>query len=474
MKRFEFPVRVFLAIAGGLLLTGAFPNWNVAGLAWVAPAIILLAAMGEAGSRGFKLGFIAGLTHFLSSLAWLLLIPYRWKGVPVGPALGWFVLCSYVALYPAIWVTICWRAAQWGTRRMPGVTAHGPIETPRRFDPLAESGWIRRALWAAFCGIGWVALEMVRARLLTGFPWNPLGASQHQILPLIQISELTGVYGVSFLIVWFSAALLSAATGFWRSQAQSRDAFADLILPLIAVGLIYARGYQQVMAHPPTFAGDARHLKVALVQPAIAQEFIWNEDESTNRFNTLMRLSERAAESRPDLIIWPEAAMPALSQENIDAIRQFILTHRTWMIFGADDAEPRAGEGAAARFDFFNSAFLFAPSGEYAATYRKRRLVMFGEYIPLSDWLPFLKWIVPIGNFAHGKRVVPFRLTNPDARTAILICYEDIFPHHTREYVGAETDFLVNLTNDGWFGRGAAQWQQAVQLCFAAWKIVFR
>ena len=103
------------------------------------------------------------------------------------------------------------------------------------------------------------------------------------------------------------------------------------------------------------------------------------------------------------------------------------------------------------------------------ARYIKRKLVIFGEYVPLADWLPFLKYLTPIqGGFTPGRRPVSFPLPGLRAKTSVLICFEDIFPHLVREHVDDDTDFLVNLTNNGWFGESAAQWQHAANAVFRA------
>jgi apolipoprotein N-acyltransferase len=139
--------------------------------------------------------------------------------------------------------------------------------------------------------------------------------------------------------------------------------------------------------------------------------------------------------------------------------------HSAWLIFSGDSAELTAS----GETNYYNSSFLVNPAGGVEAIYHKRRLVIFGEYIPLLRWLPFLKWLTPIiGGFTPGDRVVPFSLTNLSAKTSVLICFEDMFPHEAREHVEADTDFLINLTNDGWFGNGAAQWQQAASAVFRA------
>ena len=118
---------------------------------------------------------------------------------------------------------------------------------------------------------------------------------------------------------------------------------------------------------------------------------------------------------------------------------------------------------------YFNSSFLVSPQGEFVATYRKRRLVIFGEYVPLADTLPFIKYFTPItGGFAAGQDPVTFDLAGLGVKTSVLICYEDVFPHYAREHATDEIDFLVNITNDGWFGEGAAQWQQAACAAFRA------
>jgi apolipoprotein N-acyltransferase len=135
------------------------------------------------------------------------------------------------------------------------------------------------------------------------------------------------------------------------------------------------------------------------------------------------------------------------------------------MIIGADDAQPDAANPDQA--DYFNSSFLVGPDGALRATYKKQALVMFGEYLPLARWLPFLKWFTPIqGGFTPGTKPVPFHLADLDVTTSVLICYEDIFPQLGRRAAQTGADFLVNLTNDGWFGEGSAQWQQAVTAMF--------
>ena len=115
-----------LALAAGLLLAAAFPKIGVAGFAWIAPGLMLTAALGRDGAEGFRLGYVAGLAHYLTSLYWLLLIPYRWRGIPLGPAFGWLALSAYLALFPAMWVWLALKISNFKFQIRPGRTGRRP------------------------------------------------------------------------------------------------------------------------------------------------------------------------------------------------------------------------------------------------------------------------------------------------------------------------------------------------------------
>jgi apolipoprotein N-acyltransferase len=171
-----------------------------------------------------------------------------------------------------------------------------------------------------------------------------------------------------------------------------------------------------------------------------------------------------------DLLIWPEAAVPKLlryDKETFEAITGLARRHHVWFIVGSDDAEPRAGSNNPDDADYFNSSFLISPEGKLMERYVKRNLVIFGEYLPLRAWLPFLKYFTPIeGGFTPGTHSVQFALPDLGVQTSVLICFEDTFPQLARTDVRPETSFLVNITNDGWFDEGPAQWQHAVTALF--------
>jgi len=421
----------------------AFPLPGIAGLAWVAPGIMIAAGFGRSGPDSFRMGYVAGLAFYLASLYWLLLIPYRWLGIPFGPAAGWLALAGYLAFYPAVWVWLM-----------------------TRFSPET---WSQRAVWALFGGIAWVGLEMVVVRLFSGFPWNLLGTTQYKLTPLIQIASVTGVYGVSFVVVWTSLGLFSAARSMLQSPSRRSTWAGELILPLLLVAVLFHLGLRQLReVNPP----PEKHIRVALVQPSIPQTLIWDPAGSDARFAELLRLSSQAVSNRAELVIWPEAAVPKLLRYDVptfEAVTKIAREGRVWMIIGADDAEPKPGAPGKEENEYSNSSFLISPEGKLVERYRKRNLVIFGEYIPLVRWLPFLKWFTPIdGGFTPGDRVVPFEMPDLGATTAVLICFEDVFPWCAREAAATNTQFLLNLTNDGWFGESAAQWQHAISGLFRA------
>ncbi len=485
-------VRVALAILAGVVWAAAFPRPGWAGLAWIAPGLMLAAALGGRPSRAFRLGYLSGLAYCLLSLHWLLYNPF-----PMGALAGWLALSFYLALYPAVWVWFCLRVLP-GCPKATQSDADSGTTLCRLgsvVEPIASIAWLDRVLWCIVAAAAWVVLETLRARLFTGFPWNSLGVSQLPLLPLIQLASVTGVYGISFLVVWGSTALLctgatvmaqivspsrpkwaAVSTPAYRGQVEiSRPHpfrtsfrlafFADVGFPLVVVLLLTFAGGARLMRRTP----PDREIKVALVQPSIPQRRIFDPQESTNRFETLMSLTRLALAAKPDLVVWPEASLPSFDESHFRILTNAIADHAVWMVFGADDAEPRAGKEEQQKYNYYNSAFLFDPLGRFVATYRKRHLVVFGEYVPLETWFPFMRHLTPIeASITPGTGPVRFEIEDPRAVVSVLICFEDILPHLAREQVDADTDFLLNLTNDAWFGESAAQWQHAANAAFRA------
>jgi apolipoprotein N-acyltransferase len=445
------------AIAAGVMFALAQPKFELAGFAWIAPAILLLATFGATPKQTFRTAYLAGLVQQLITLSWLLFIPLKIPAI-----IGWLAISAYLALYPALWALLAWKLFPLRLR--------GELFDPTPTDHFTETSAFQRLTWALLCACGWVAIEMTQARMLTGFPWNFLGISQFRMLPLIQISSITGVYGVSFIIAWFACSIFSAGMILTR-QFNSRAWMLELFAPLAAVFALLIFGLSTVRS----LQEPQRTVKAALIQPSIPQTLIWDPKENTNRFNELIRLSALALKTKPQLLIWPEAAVPTMLRYDTNtsnAVLNLVTNHQIWAIVGTDDAI--LGEAPSPQKEppviYFNSAFAVSPDGALLNGYRKRRLVIFGEWIPFYKYLPFLKYLSPAGEnpFSPGDKPVPFKLPDIDVTTSVLICFEDTFPHLAREYVNEDTDFLLNITNNGWFGESAAQWQHAAAAIFRA------
>ncbi len=461
----------------GLLLALSYPKPGWSGFAWIAPGLLLAVTAGLPRAGTLRTAYITGLTHYLVSLGWLLHIPF-----PAGAVAGWLALSAYCALYPAAWTLLVWHG-------MPAAFPADPSldESSKSIpDSLGSKNpflhrfqampWISRTIALLSVAAAWVLGEMILGRFLSGFPWNFLGVSQYRNAPLIQISLFTGIYGLSFLVCWVSVSGALVAHRLYQAVRGRRllpeilhgqpsnlplEWAADLRLPLFVLLAVTGWGLHCITV--PS-SPDTRLITLALIQPSIPQTLLWDGGSSTNRFEQIYALSEKALIGKPTVLIWPEGSLPSIGRDQFDRMLALTAAAGCYWIVGSDDVEilPDATNA-------YNSAFLIDPNGRFARPYRKRHLVIFGETIPLEHWVPFMKWLTPAnGSLTAGKEPVPFQLGSNGPVASTLICFEDNFPHYTREYATADVDFLLELTNDGWFGESSAQWQHAANTTFRA------
>jgi len=296
----------------------------------------------------------------------------------------------------------------------------------------------------------WVILEYIRSYLFTGFPWALLGYSQYKILPVIQIADITGVWGVSFLVMLVNVALYQATR-----QSGNQAIRKKLILPVICLAGVLIYGFFKLSPHNPQ--PTPTPIKISVIQGNIAQELKWDERAMDYIVGKYCSLSEKAAGGTPDLIIWPEAASPGLFGQDDDIFERFYALTKKIKIPILLGAVTRSKD------IFFNSALLIGSDGRIAGRYDKLHLVPFGEYIPLKKFLPFLETVVPIGDINAGKEYTIFQIRNPKSQIrnkfAVLICFEDLFPELSREFVKRGAGFLVNITNDAWYKSSTAPYQ---------------
>jgi apolipoprotein N-acyltransferase len=424
--------RMALAVAAGavsVLAMAPFHFWPVlmatlAVLVWQIDGAVAQASSGSwrrgPAMRSAVVGWGFGFGYFFAGLFWIgeaflveadkfaLLIPFAVTLMPAGLALFWAGAAALVSL--------AWR---------PGTT---------RVLVLAL------ALGAA---------EWLRGHVLTGFPWNVLGYALTYPESLMQAAGLIGIYGLTVVAVLVLAAPLVA----WSDGAAARG----VGLPLGAIAVLMVYGHWQLAG--PTAPEGAR---VRLVQPSVLQREKWLAEHQRRIFDLHLSLTTRNAAgvedaaAGVDLIIWPEAAMPFLpldAPQALDLIAK-VLPAGAHLISGALRADPPDPSRPGLQRRIYNSLIAFGPGGQAVAIYDKIHLVPFGEYLPLNDWLDAIG-LEPLtrrrGGFTPGPTPRPL-MSLPRAPTfAPLICYEAIFPRAIIQ--GSERPaFLLNVTNDGWFG----------------------
>lgn len=313
---------------------------------------------------------------------------------------------------------------------------------------------VRAAMLAPFF---WVALEMLRAHLLTGFPWALLGYSQYRFIHIIQVADLTGVYGISFLLVLSNVALWALFT------RQERRVHVAIIAMVCTVGaLVYGtRRLSEELIDPN------RGMVVGVVQGNIEQDKKWDkqfQEETLHIYERLSRQILNVSENSPQLLVWPESAAPFLFEQDkglSDKIVQFVQKEAVDLLFGSPSVTfPKQGGPL-----LYNSAFLLSPQGITVGRYNKIHLVPFGEYVPLSGILFFVsKMAEGIGEFQPGSDYTLMSVGGVPFGT--VICFEVIFPELVRKFVNLGAGFMATLTNDAWFGNSAAPYQHFSMVTF--------
>jgi apolipoprotein N-acyltransferase len=307
----------------------------------------------------------------------------------------------------------------------------------------------------------WVMLEWVRSTLFGGFPWLPLAASQWQRPLILQSASYAGAWSVSFLLVYFNLAVGAYAHRiFFEGVTGLRKRSPEFSIALLLL-----------MAGSFPFLGDFLNqqrrplVRAALVQPYIPQAEKWDAARATEVLHTIEKVTFAAnSAGAPQLIIWPEAVTPwaVYRDPNVAAWLESV-AKRTGkpLLLGSIYTSKPASDAEL----WYNGAFLVDPlSGVSPDCYAKRKLVPFGEYIPLRPVLGWLEKVVPIGgDFQLGTQARPFLVPAGVSRVpvGVLICYEDIFPALARDSAQSGAEVLAVLSNNGWFGEGGAAYQHA-------------
>jgi len=424
---------ILLTISSAILLTLAFPKYDMWILAWVGLIPLFFVVSRNIRKRVFLWCWFSGSLFYFLTVNWITHTMTQYGGMPLWLSFMVLLLLSvYLGLYTGLFGYLI------------------KLISDKTSIPLPVAAPLL-----------WVSLEFLKAHLISGFPWASLGYSQYKFLHIIQISDITGVYGVSFLIVAVNAALFGLLLLRKESVLRNHIRIISIssVVFLFVLSLCY--GYYRLSRD---YNSTDRGVKIAVAQGNIPQNLKWDSSFKRRTVDIYKRLTNEAAGHNPDLVIWPETAAPFFFQEDSqyrDEILDIASAGHTYLLFGNPAYEITDNNVQ----NMLNSAYLISPDRETLARYDKIHLVPFGEYVPLSKILFFIEKITAgTGDFTPGRDYVVMEL--PQGKFGVVICYEVIFPGLVRKFVRDGAEFMATITNDAWFGKTSAPYQHFTMAVF--------
>jgi apolipoprotein N-acyltransferase len=419
-----------VALVSATLLIASFPDFNLASLAWVSlvPLLIVIAKKPQPW-RCFLLGWLFGTAFFYGSCYWLTFSMIHTGGVP--PWVAYLALLPgplVVGIFPAVFALL-----------------------------LAQVVRTRGASALYLAPVIWPALEWARLEI-TGQLWNALGYSQAFHPSLIQSAAWGGVYAVGFLIV-----LVNVAVAYAVLRRTPRAIGLSLLAVLFICAIV-------IVLRPPT-QGPARVAQadatVIAIQPNVPMDLVKPEDEMKLLRTRHFEMSQEALGQLPNvetprLVVWPESPMN-FGYGSDDSLRQQLATfakaNRISVLLNSQEIAPNDG--------IYNSALLINEEGKLIAQYDKIRLMPFGEYVPLPQWLPGAGLIrAMVGEFTPGTSYPLMPVGK--VRAGVFICIESAYPAIARRFSDEGADVLINISNDGYLGPTAVMRQHLANAVFRA------
>jgi apolipoprotein N-acyltransferase len=431
--------RTLQAVATGILLVLSLPPIGIWPMAWVAFVPLMYSLSGAGMKRGFALGWLSGAVFFLGTVYWVVNSMHNYGGLPIYVSIFvMLLLVAFLSVYPAFFGLIL-GSVRYGRH---GLGLAGIVAVP--------------ALW--------VALEYLRGYIFTGFPWVLIGYSQVGNTTLIQFADLTGVWGVSFIILAVNTCIFLLLKA--RVDTGIKRPVNAVLAVLLMLTMVLAYGFIRV-PQVDTEVLEWPGLKVAVVQGGIDQQVKWDKGFQDKTLDIYGDLSVKAAKEGSELIIWPETAVPFyLGEHNPkeELVARIVRRAGVHLLTGAPSYDY---DRQTRNVSYFNSAYFFAPDGRTIGRYDKAHLVPYGEYVPLRRFFPFIKKLTAgVGDFSSGPGAVPIAFK--EEGLGVIICYEAIFPKISAAAVKNGATLLVNLTNDAWFGRSSAPYQHFSMSVFRA------
>lgn len=425
------------AFLSGTILIFCFPYFDIFYLAWIALVPFLLSLYKKNPRESFIAGFVFGLPYFFGTLYWIYHSINHYGNVPFLISIMIVILlCAYLCLYTGIFAIL--------------------------FSISIKHTKLPALLIAP---LFWTVLEFLRSYIFTGFPWSSIGYSQYKFLTVIQIADITGIYGVSFLILSVNGAfadifLLKNRMKDMPLFPLSHSVIGFAVLCLVTIS-IFIYGYMRLNEDR-----QGNFFKASIIQGNIEQDKKWDSYYQNKVIETYKELSMRASLASPSIIIWPETALPFIFETDKEYSSELIDFHKqlnTYLLFGSILVKEKKNE----QYLFSNSAVMLDPYGKVTYIYDKIHLVPFGEYVPLQKIFFFInKLVVGIGDYVQGERYI--KAETPFGDFSTIICYEVIFPGLVRKFFLHGGDFIVNITNDAWFGRTTGPFQHFSMATFRA------
>ncbi|MEP4076381.1 apolipoprotein N-acyltransferase [Haloferula sp.] len=500
-------MRLAGAIVSGLGMAVVLPPYDLGSLVWVVlmPLLAVLWTVEgkKSGRKGFGLGWLGGVAYFLLSLHWLSVVS------PV----GWVALSMYLALFVGVWGAFL---AKWANPWVRVSQPEGETNLERKLrekSQTKDSHWKQsfRSLRVAFAAAAvWGALEWLRGWLFTGFGWNPLATAFHDMPVMAQSADLLGLCALSCVPVFFQAVMVQTGRTLWfEAKAGKLRAHVDFGVAALLIALCFCYGVWRIQT---TEKGESVRLKALLVQlniPQHAARRLWSPEEihiayeeetlgaleelerqNAMRFREAAEKGEEVELQSPDWIMWPESSLTGrmirtddgiwgMWDENMITLNRVRDAGEFSVVMGLNEIEgEHFGEDLVMKKDarIWNSMVVLPPDGE-VEVYRKSHLVIFGEYIPLVEELPFLKKIYEMqsgaefgGSFSVGESFEPLPVVIGGEEVGLVptVCFEDTVPRLMRKFVRSGPQLIVNVTNDGWFKNSPAAAQHFANCKFRA------
>jgi len=421
---------LLLSLVSAVLLWGGYAGGGELWLLLPVALVPFLFSLTRMSSRGAVVaGLAVGTLHYLLQLYWIVIVLGRYGAL--------LLLAGYMAVYIA------------------------------GFAPLARFLLLHCSPLVALLAIPalWVGSDWLRGWLFTGFPWMDIGYALGYVPQFIQLADLFGHGAVSYLLVLLNTLVTLVLISHHRPKTLVPAVLATALL-LSAAALYSGWRWQAVTAE---MAGNAtQRMVVGIVQGNIDQSVKWSPANQQHTVTTYLDYSRALfAEQKPEMVVWPETALPFYPQTypDVGALDELVGRFDTALLTGAPWFE--VIDRAKKDIRYYNSAQLLEPDGRFSASYYKSHLVPFGEYVPLRRLLPFLAPLVEaVGDFTPGHVEQP--LSWHDARIGVLICFESIFPDLGRKWSQRGANLLVNLTNDAWYGKSSAPYHSMAMTVFRA------